>query len=388
MIYQLVKFDKWARKDIHPEVLLLQPDQNKLKENIDFATSEKETICSYFRDKAIGKLPEPTTKFIQAHQVGISTITDIIAGYIHNQEYNLPPELKTFYTKVCLLFEEIILFIQQHLSEYFNTDLPITYINTKQSKADIEKQLLALHPILQNPTMDKALFRMVLRPFRHFTDEDKRINYRELSYLKELTRNLKELLDMDNDADITCELHLILLQLNFNFPRFVLHYNYWLDAKISEISDRAKRLDKLSWYINSIEQMSFNPDLVLNPKLPPLKDQLLHSIKNTYQYLLTEDKLANHIVVNQISPKQKKKIRLSISVPVLALFIKLFIKAGIIINKNRSEVFQIITENFTTLKSERISYGSLKKKYNRIPPAAYLFVQKTFGKMAELLREV
>jgi hypothetical protein len=50
-------------------------------------------------------------------------------------------------------------------------------------------------------------------------------------------------------------MHLILLQINFNHPRYVLHYSYWLDAQLSELPERTQRLDELSWHLNTIEQV-------------------------------------------------------------------------------------------------------------------------------------
>lgn len=60
------------------------------------------------------------------------------------------------------------------------------------------------------------------------------------------------------------------------------------------------------------------------PDFPPLSEQLLSSIRTTYQYLLLGDQKPDHKVVEKISLVRNgsTKINLSISVPVLALALK------------------------------------------------------------------
>jgi hypothetical protein len=389
MIYQLEVFDKWIRKDIHPETLKSIPE-NELRQYADFAISEKESICNYFRDKAIGKPPVPTTKFIQAHQVGVATLTSVIVDYTKSGRYEFTSVQQSFYFQICLLLNEIIEFIRQHLPEYFDLSLPITYTQAELARSELNQQLQQLMELEQNPILDRVLFRMTTLFVRQFLGEEKQVSYLELTYFKELVSRLRGLLDLDNTANFTYEIHLILFQLNFNFPRYVLYYTYWLDSQLSAIPERAKRLDELSRHLHAIEQIRTKPGFTLFPDLPPLAEQLLTSIKTTYQYLLAEDKPVNHSIVEQISIKSSghlPKIQLSISVPLLALFLKLFIKAGIIINENKADVFRIIADNFTTLKSEKISYDSLRGKYTNTPPVAFQQLRDILNKMLELLKQ-
>jgi len=66
----------------------------------------------------------------------------------------------------------------------------------------------------------------------------------------------------------------------------------------------------------------------------------------------------------------------------------MLIKAGIILNENKADVFRGIVENFTTIKSGNISYDSLKGKFNKTPPVAYLQLKNVLVKLIDLLRQV
>lgn len=391
MIYQLERFEEWIRTEIALEIVLQDFSDTKLKEYIDFATREKERVCGYFRDKAItGESSAHTMKLIEAHQVGINTAIDGIIAYTKAKEFDLPPKVVSFYFRVCQVIEDIAKFLFQHLPEFFNKDLPISYVHAMQSKVDLRKQLETLQPLAQNPGMDRQLFRMITRPFREFVDEDKSLSYRDLTYLKELMAALRRLLDYDHE-DVIYEVHFTLMQLNFNYPRYVLYYSYWLDGKLSELSSRIERLDKLSWHLHAIEQVQIQPGCVWIPGLPSVTDQLLASIKNTYQYLLEKNQNVNHAVIDQIeraSKPKNDKIKLAVSVPVLALFLKSLIKAGIIVNENKAEVFRAMAENFSTLKADNISYDSLKGKFNKTPPSAHVHLKKTLTKILDSMRKI
>lgn len=389
MIYQLTAFEQWVRVTIAP-ANIKDITEEKTKDYIQFANIEKDRICSYFREKAIGKLPEPTLQFIHTHQLSIASLIDLLMGYNTTEGIKDRQTFQYFYRNICLILEDIIRFIEGHLPDYFNNEVLVTAICAEQAQKELASALQELKHIAEQPEIDTALYSMAVRPIRQFINEGRRINYRQLKYMSELADCLKQLIYLDEEANVTYELHLILLQLNFNHSRYVLHYTYWLDAKILKIPERMCRLDELSRHIKSIEQLVVNPDLVFNPKLPSLKEQLLSNIKLTYQYLLTEDKPLDHEVIEQIEQPVtfRPKIRLSISVPVLAIFVKLLIRTGIILNESRHEVFKIIIENFTTVKSERLSFGSLKGKYNKVPSSAYMGIKAVLDRLDDALREV
>lgn len=64
------------------------------------------------------------------------------------------------------------------------------------------------------------------------------------------------------------------------------------------------------------------------------------------------------------------------------------IKAGIIVNENKADVFRAIADNFTTMKSEKISYDSLRGKFAKTPTIAYAQLRQILIQMLELLRQL
>ncbi|MBO9571873.1 MAG: hypothetical protein J7497_06650 [Chitinophagaceae bacterium] len=388
MIYQLGTLDKWIRQDITPEILHPYTEP-QLKEAFSVVVGQKEAICGYFRDKAIGKPPTPTTKFIQTHQVGISNLIDMVLSYQGLSSIDLTSPVKEFYEKVTIELEEVMQFLQQNLWEYFDSEMPITQVNASRAKADLQARLRHLDLIEHRPQIDKALYRIATRPLRDFIEENTRITYRDLKYLHVLANELRRLANVDDDTELIYEMHLTLWHLNYNFPRYVLNFNYWLDEQLVRIENRTERVDKLLGYMHDIVQMKVKPGFIFIPELQPLSEQLLASIRTTHQDLLFDNKSDGQEIVEKTAnvSKERVKIKLSISVSALALGLKLLMMAGVIVNENKSDVFRTVIDSFTTVKSEELSYDSLRGKFAKTPSVAYSQMKQLLLKMLEILKQ-
>src|SRR6185437_13996274 len=173
MIYQLGKLEKWINTDIAPENLIGTLTDSEIKGYLDFAKSEKDRICDYFRAKAIEEDSSAViSKLIQAHQVGLTSLIANAYAYVQISGSELTPELISFYIKVCQIIEEIISLLTFHFPEFFNPDLPITHTKAELSRQELRRQLEMLDPIKQNGAMDRALLRMTFWPFREYIEDN------------------------------------------------------------------------------------------------------------------------------------------------------------------------------------------------------------------------
>ena len=359
-------------------------DELTIKGLLNFAASEKERIFRHFFEQDLASQPS-NSKFIQMHQAGVSSIIDRLMRNVNADGDN--PSSPSVYRGIAQECEEILLFLRQHFSEQFDKEMPISALNVEASKKKLNE---ALHGVVETTGIDRRLLKIATRPIREFVDEGRKINYRELDYLIELLSCLRSIADFDANPELAYEMHIILIQLNFNYPRYVLYYCNWIDMQLAEIPDRTARLDKLLLYLHSIEQIRVKPGLVLIPGLPSITDQLLASIRTTYGYLWAENDIQHKVIeeMKHDSVRGGGKIKLAVSVPVLALFIKVLIKAGIIVNENKSAIFRIVAANFSTVKSNDLSSDSLRGKYTKPAPSAYIHLKKTLTHIIQLIREV
>jgi len=114
--------------------------------------------------------------------------------------------------------------------------------------------------------------------------------------------------------------------------------------------------------MNAIENLKSKPGYSYIPSLPPLREQIIAPIKASYQYLHGRTQITNGVPVGQ-KRQNGIKIKTALSVTELAVFTKLFIKKGLIINGSQIEVIRFIADHYTSMKVEEISEESLRSKF-------------------------
>jgi hypothetical protein len=383
MNYELSQFENWLKSNVHPELFLVSlPSSKKLKELLLFAHSEKDRICKRLIELEFAHPHENLEKYVQGHQVNIINISDVIFKYLDHEICITQPHVIEFYVSLCNYLESILIFLQEFRTIQFDFDLPKTDYSVDRDRILFKEHVNILLDLYNLPGAEKALINLSLQPIKEFVDGSKRMTYRELRQLEELTIALKELLEIDALQDFNYEMHSILLQLNFNFPRYPLYCCYRLDEKLSLLSNQNERIERINWYIGMLQQIEHRPGFQFMKGVPPATQQILTSINNTYQYLLKPNG------VNSLHVVKGEKIKLKISVAVLALFIKILIKSGIIINSNNAEVLRIIVESFSTPKSEQLSFDSIKGKYNKTPITTYRAIRKMLSDLTITFKNV
>jgi hypothetical protein len=383
MNYELTHFEEWLKATVHPEFFTLNPPSDKkLKQLLLFANAEKDRICKTHIELEFTHPNEDLVKYVHLHQVSLSNISNMVLKYLDHEICSNHERFIGFYNEICNLLESILIFSVEFRKTEFNFDMLKTAYSLDKDKAIFKQHLSILSSLYNLPGAEKPLINLALQPIKEFTENVKRITYRELGQLEELTMELHELLRIDEQQDFNYEMHSILLQLNFNFPRYPLYCCYRLDEKLSLLTTQEERIERINWYVGMLQQIEHRPGFQFMKGVPPATQQILTSINNTYQYLLKA-------TVNMSLPMEKpEKIKLTISVAVLALFIKILIKAGIISNANNAEVLRIIVESFSTPKSEHLSFESLKGKYNKTPFAAYRAIRELFSKLMKAFKNV
>jgi hypothetical protein len=106
-----------------------------------------------------------------------------------------------------------------------------------------------------------------------------------------------------------------------------------------------------------VSQLLKKSNVAFHPVQPAAKQIILEWIAQELSYL------EETTMVSEKEVKEGIKINTSISVPVLALFIRLFKEAEIVTNTNQTEVLKFFATHFTTLRKSVLSYGHLHSKY-------------------------
>jgi len=365
MSYELEPIEQWIKEEINPVTLAqIAPSENQLKTWLDFVANEKERICSCFRQMAFRSNADTETilNYMGVHQLALISISNLLTDFGSRKALLQLPGIRSFYSDVAAVLEDILVYIEQYIPDYFDHQLPITHYCAGVSSSELKGVLAQLQQLNTRSGIDKALLHLAVQPLKDFTEQSARISYKDLIYLKELARQLISLIDTDAEVDINWEIIMALLFLDFNDPRFSLYTSRRLNDQIGQLPTTNDKLDYLHWYIHAIENLKSKPGYTFIPSLPPLREQIIAPIKASYQYLHGRVHINNGLPVGQ-KRQNGIKIKTALSVTELAVFIKLFIKKGLIINGSQIEVIRFIAEHYTSIKAEEISEESLRSKF-------------------------
>jgi hypothetical protein len=148
---------------------------------------------------------------------------------------------------------ELLLFLERKFERYLDIDcrLPFSYLIT--AKTTLFQDINLLRERFEVTAVDKHLLSIVFQPFTDFIKADRSdfsISYRQLYFLKEMRKQLFELLD-GRAEDLTERLKKVLHYLNFNS---VQYFDYWTEAINAEIENLPTIREKLGQaYLSSKE---------------------------------------------------------------------------------------------------------------------------------------
>jgi hypothetical protein len=248
-------------------------------------------------------------------------------------------------------------FLEYHLTGYFNQDqlLPNSHQRKIITGFNARMQL-----IRQQYAADAELIRIALQPVQDFCDGKFSISYRQRDYYTSLLRELQETSFPDN-ASITGWLQ----KKNFNGMAFLQYCIRQMQIETEETDSLEDQLEKYRLFLKNTNQWYIPPTPALYPDLHSVQWQLRNWLKEEIRYLqlilADQAKLSTH-PANPM--KEDSKINISVSVGVLAFFIRLLQSVGIITNANQSDVLRFFAAYFRTAKQENISFKSLKNRYD------------------------
>ncbi|PWV47120.1 hypothetical protein [Chitinophaga sp. S165] len=376
--------EEWVNKSIHPFALQNSIDARQRLDWLLLVDHQVNQLCHAISEA--GHTAD-SQQYIYSIQLGVLRMLERLGIYIHENAAPVAFDLPAFYLAVASSLESVLEYIRRYFPQHFQHNFQVPYSTWLKCHGQLSTQLAKLETAYQHPGIEQPLLRVALQPIRDFVSAQvASITYRQLHYLQAMARELSFLYDNSNPEavkDINWEIHTVLLQLNYNLPRYVLLCTSRLDEKMQGKTDE-EMLATLQWYFRTMEQLGPLPNFCYIPTLPSVTEQITASLRHAYKLLI--DKSASLAALSQGPPAYQRRIHLSVSVPVLTLFIKLCLNAGIITNQSKAEVFRIISQVFATPKSADLSPQSVKAKYKDTSLHAIRVTRELLHKLLELLK--
>ena len=320
---------------------------------------------------------------IRQLQASITRLLDMIHFYqvshqsAHSGDWPMHDELTTFYTEVDEVLLSLMIGLDQHFSELLEPDLPLPYSYAAKAKRQLGIQLQDLERLLQELGLDSVLQEIVMRPVKDFLlHTDGRTSFRTLNFYRGMLNLLQQFTDLgiSPPEKFAREVHYILLHLNFNAIEYYLFCINRLRGKLKRYDNLQNKITYLAWCIREIKSIpSAKKGMALDHSQQPILEQIQQWLEEERTYLqeLHSTTSANSLPsmgnngkdVHEIL-EPSEKLQTSLTVPQLALMVRIYIEEGIIRNTSLGQVIFFITRLLTTKKSESMEAGSFERKYD------------------------
>jgi len=306
------------------------------------------------------------------------------------------PELKELTSKVTLCVDELLSFIELRFLDYLsiNERVPATYLAV--TKKDINNKLNRLKAKFKDETTDKNIIDIVLHELCAFigcSRQEHTFNFKELSYMKEICKELEQLNNgkCDDITTYTC-LDQLLVYMNFNCKSYIDYFTQRIAGKINCCHAINDKMEMLLLHFKAFKQMHHKPGLAFDTNYDDLEVEISNWFTQEIFYL--EKKLHYSIMPLQghSEPSQGKKndvqkVLCILSVDQMAIMLRCVDDLKIIMSRSLNALFKSIVPFLSTPYQENISYDSMRSKSYAIETRDKEIVIQTLEEMIRKIRE-
>lgn len=284
--------------------------------------------------------------------------------YEFSSHYNKIDCLKIIY----IYIEKLLIFIEKEYHNYLDLTIKVPYRTKLVKEKEIDDKLQFVKSRLSSSHINKELFKLAYQPLLKIATiyDQTNITYSQFYYCIEYITKLYDQLNISDKEVSESDLNRWLFDLNFNSLEY---FDYKTDEIIKSlhvlesVNDKIDELYQLLKCYNQRQRYNYNK---FDKKLPSIKEQIVNWIEEEIDYLSKKKSVVISSKQEDTFTQSRVKIQTSLSVAQLAYFFKLLMMVKIIINKNHSEIFRFIAENFSAKEAATISAKSVKSKFYNV----------------------
>jgi hypothetical protein len=302
------------------------------------------------------------TKYIQEYQLALLNYCEQLLQqldapyqqiYTFSGEYNFPDVFKLIFREL----EEVLGYLERQFPHYLDLSAFIPYRLQVVQGFSLDKQWEGVEQPLQQSSLDKSLLKVVRQSLGTVKDLTKQpISYQQLHYYRRLLQELERFVKEDSlsDESVTA----LLFRLNFNSPTFTTYLVSQLQDRLEAQETLAERVNLLYYYRKYYRQLPVQKAYAYQPLDPSVDQTILSWIAEELVYLQEVGD------VPAIEDKERLlRVKTSLSVPQIALLLRLFSEVGIFHKQNKTNIFRRFSRLLATDRKEEISHKAIKDRY-------------------------
>jgi hypothetical protein len=325
---------------------------------------EVDAIAKAFLDQATRSENErQLERYVQCHQQRLIVLLDHLSQQL--EDTSPPKEQQKFFETVYLQLESLLQLLHENFTSYINGQAKLPTRMATLFLAEIKNKEDGLKHLLLQKNISESLAAVLLNLLRKL--EHGSISYRSVQYMQEFLSELVPLLKETEENTTTEEaLHNLIYTFNLNATSMVTYFSQHVQSMLNTLLTTHQRIEKLSYYLKTVNQVSAKPGLQFNPFSPSLKDQLNQYVREEILYHEKVEAITCSISKTEVDAEATFKIMLQLSVSQVAYLFRLLVETRIIANQNLTQLLQFLSVHMTTKKSEALSYGSIRSKYYHV----------------------
>jgi hypothetical protein len=333
----------------------------KLKSEI---TLEADRILHALLSNTAKLHPSKTQQYIHQHQHAIELILEELdepleapsESRISNQKHQI---LDIFYTTS----KNLILQLQRHFPDQFNSCRKIPALLLKKAKEDIEQKTSHLFKTinaLNAPEDGKEPADNIEEELHTILFEHRSLTYQQREYMELFIDQLTGKTEQAQHSITIMDILLDIISLNYNHPLFYHFCCRYFTREIERCEELSAQYSTLNFIKKCIKQTypSIKPEY--SPDQAPIGQSLVRYIKTEMEYLQSMDKIGAHLHQHGLLDERYK---VTFTVKQLAIFIHLQVEANIIIAETPKLLHEYISGHYSTNETDRISAKSFKNAY-------------------------
>lgn len=305
-------------------------------------------------------------------------------------------ELKELISNLTLCINELLSFIELRFPDYLsiNERVPATFLAI--TKKDLNNKLNRLRAKFKDETTDKNTIDIVLHELSAFigcSRQEHMFNFKEISYMKEMCKELEQLNNgkCDDITTYTC-LDQLLVYMNFNCKPYSDNFTQRIASKINCRHTINDKMEMLLLHFKAFKQMHHKPGLAFDANFDDLEVEISNWFTQEIFYM--EKKLHYSIVSLQgdSEPPHSKnnnvqKVLCILSVDQMAIVLRCVDDLKIIMSRSLNALFKSIVPFLSTPYQENISYDSMRSKSYAIETRDKEVVIQTLEQMINKIME-
>jgi len=296
--------------------------------------------------------------------------------YVLSGQYTLPDVHKLIFQHL----EELLLFLEQQFGTYHNTTAVVPYQRCKQVQEELIPSIHQINEVLSSSSVPAELLAVLDEPFSEIHRLlSEPVTYQQLYYLRQLVQKVAQLAQQPTSSTEEALLA-TLFQVNFNAPALV---NYLIDDLTDKLSttenpQEAQHLLQQAqqkyqqwagneeWTIQSgtiqsgtIQSGTHYPE-AYRPGYLPVYKQVRCWIDDE-RTLRSND--APTSTIDTLDWNQEKKVKISLTVPQIALWLRLGSEVGIFPEQDITNMCRQFSCILQSVGQKALSGESLRVKY-------------------------